>query len=66
MPNLRKNAKKSLGLLSIEETSAMLAQELADDALKEQRSSPKSGEPKAPEEPHPKAVSEEDQPKEQL
>ncbi len=61
MPNLRKNAKKSPGLLSIEETSAMLAQELADDALKEQGSSPKSSEPKAPEEPHPKAVSEEDQ-----
>ena len=61
MPNGKKNTGKKTGLLSVEETNAMLAEELADDALKEQGSSPKSGEPKAPEEPHPKAVSEEDQ-----
>ena len=61
MPNGKKNTGKKTGLLSVEETNAMLAKELADDALKEQGSPPKSAAPKAPEEPHPKAVSEEDQ-----
>ena len=60
MPNEKKNTSKK-GLLSVEETNAMLAKELADDALKEQGSPPKSAEPKALEEPHPKTVSEEDQ-----
>ena len=60
MPNEKKNAGKRKGLLSVAETNAMLAKELADDALKEQGSPPKSAAPKAPEEPHPKAVSEED------
>ncbi len=46
---------------SVEETNAALAEGLADDALKEQDSLPKSGESKAPEEPPPKAVSVEDQ-----
>ncbi len=46
---------------SVEETNAALAKELADGALKEQDSLPKSGESKAPEEPPPKAVSVEDQ-----
>ena len=61
MPNEKKNAGKRKGLLSVEETNAMLAKELADGALKEQGSSPESAESKAPEEPHPKTVSEEDQ-----
>ncbi len=61
MPNGKKNTGKKTGLLSVEETNAMLAKELADDALKEQGSPPKSAEPKALEEPHPKIVSEEDQ-----
>ena len=61
MPNGKKNTGKKIGLLSVEETNAMLAKELADDALKEQGSPPKSAEPKALEEPHPKTVSEEDQ-----
>ncbi len=43
MPNLRKNAKKSPGLLSVEETNDMLAQELAEGELKEQRLLPTSG-----------------------
>ncbi len=34
---------------SVEETNAALAKELADEALKEQESLPKSGESKAPE-----------------
>ncbi len=42
---------------SVEETNAALAKELADDALKEQESLPKSGESKASEAPPPKAVS---------
>ena len=58
MPNEKKNAGKRKGLLSVEETNAMLAKELADDALKEQGSTPNSAEPKALEEPHPKIVSE--------
>ncbi len=49
--NLKKNAKKCPGLLSVEETNAMLAQEHADDVLKEQGLLPTSGEPKAPEVP---------------
>ena len=61
MPNVKKNTGKKPGMQSVEETNAMLAQELADDAQKEQGSSPKSAESKAPEEPHPKTVSEEDQ-----
>ncbi len=61
MPNDKKNTGKKKGLLSVEETNGMLAKEFADDALKEQGSPPKSAEPKAPEEPHPKTVSEEDQ-----
>jgi len=61
MPNGKKNTGKKTGLLSVEETNAMLAKELADDALKEQGSPPKSAEPKALEEPHPKTVSEENQ-----
>jgi hypothetical protein len=61
MPNEKKNAGKKKGLLSVEETNAMLAKELADDALREQGSTPNSAEPKALEEPHPKIVSEEDQ-----
>ena len=61
MPNGKKNAGKKTGLQSVEETNAMLAKEFADDALKEQGSPPKSAEPKALEEPHPKTVSEEDQ-----
>ena len=61
MPNEKKNAGKKKGLLSVEETNAMLAQELADDALREQGSAPNSAEPKALEEPHPKTVFEEDQ-----
>ena len=61
MPNEKKNTGKRKGLLSVAETNAMLDQELADDALKEQGSPPKSAESKAPEEPHPKTVSEEDQ-----
>jgi hypothetical protein len=59
MPNEKKNAGKRKGLLSVEETNAMLDQELADDALKEQGSPPKSAESKAPKEPHPETVSEE-------
>jgi hypothetical protein len=51
MPNKKKNTGKKTSLLSVEETNAMLAKELADDALKEQGSPPKSAEPKAPEEP---------------
>jgi hypothetical protein len=43
MPNGKKNTGKKTGLLSVEETNAMLAKELADDALKEQGSPPKSG-----------------------
>ena len=39
----------------------MLAKELADDALKERGSPPKSAEPKALEEPYPKTLSEEEQ-----
>ena len=50
MPNGKKNTGKKTGLLSVEETNAMLAKELADDALKEQGSPPKSAAPKAPEE----------------
>ncbi len=61
MPNDKKNTGKKKGLLSVEETNAMLAKEFADDALKEQGSPPKSAEPKAPEESHPKTVSQEDQ-----
>ncbi len=61
MPNEKKNAGKRKGLLSVEETNAMLAEELADGDLKEQGSPPKSAESKAPEEPHPETVSEEDQ-----
>jgi hypothetical protein len=61
MPNEKKNAGKRKGLLSVEETNAMLAKELADDALKEQGSPPESAESKAPEEPHPETVFEEDQ-----
>jgi hypothetical protein len=61
MPNEKKNAGKKKSLLSVEETNAMLAKELADDALKEQGSTPNSAEPKALEEPRPKIVSEEDQ-----
>jgi hypothetical protein len=61
MPNLKKNTVKKTGLRSIEETNAMLAKEFEDDARKEQGSPPKSAKPKAPEEPHPEAVSEEDQ-----
>ncbi len=45
MPNEKKNVGKKKGLLSIEETNAMLAQELADDALREQRSALNSAEP---------------------
>ncbi len=48
-------------MLSVEETNAALAKELADDALKEQESLPKSGESKAPEASPPKAVSVENQ-----
>ena len=58
MPNGKKNAGKKTGLQSVEETNAMLAKELADE---EQGSPPKSAEPEALEEPHPKTVSEEDQ-----
>jgi hypothetical protein len=47
MPNERKNTGKKAGLLSVAETNAMLAGELADDALKEQGSPPKSAESKA-------------------
>ncbi len=61
MPNEKKNTGKKTGLLSVEETNAMLAKELADGALKEQGSPPKSAEPKALEESHPKTVSVEDQ-----
>ncbi len=61
MPNGKKNNGKKIGLLSVEETNAMLAKVLADDALKEQGSPPKSAEPKALEEPYPKTLSEEDQ-----
>jgi hypothetical protein len=46
---------------SVEETNVALAKELADDALKEQESLPKSGEAKALEVPPPKVVSVEDQ-----
>ncbi len=46
---------------SVEETIAALDKELADDALKEQESLPKSGESKAPEVPPSKAVSVENQ-----
>ncbi len=48
-------------MLSVEQTNAMLAKELADAALQEQGSPPKIAEPKAPEEPHPKVSSVEDQ-----
>ncbi len=48
-------------MLSVEETNAALAKELADEALKEQESLPKSGESKAPEVPPPTVVSAEDQ-----
>ncbi len=61
MPDGKKNTKNVSSMLSVEETNAMLAKELADDALKEQGLPPKSAEPKAPEEPHPKTASEEDQ-----
>ena len=61
MPNGKKNTGKKTGLLSVEETNAMLAKELADDALKKQGSPPKSAEPNALEEPYPKTLSEEDQ-----
>ncbi len=50
MPNLKKNAKKSSGMLSVE-ANAMLAQEHAEEELKEQGLLPTSGEPKAPEVP---------------
>jgi hypothetical protein len=46
---------------SVEETNAALAKELEDDALKEQESLPKSGEPKAPEVHPPKVLSGENQ-----
>jgi hypothetical protein len=49
MSNFKKDAKKNSGLLSIEETNAMLAQELAEEELKEQGLLPASGELKAPE-----------------
>jgi hypothetical protein len=61
MPNLRKSAKKIPGLLSVEETNAMLAQELAEGELKEHGSLPTSGEPKAPEVPLLTSVIVEDQ-----
>ncbi len=48
MSNLKKNAKKSPGMLSVEETNAMLAIEHAEEELKKQGLLPTSGEPKAP------------------
>jgi hypothetical protein len=61
MPNLKKNPKKSPGMLSVEETNAMLAQELAEEELKEQGLPHTSGQPKAPEVPPSTSVSVEDQ-----
>ncbi len=61
MPNGKKNTGKKTGSLSMEETNALFAKELADAALKEQGLTPKSAEPKALEVPHPKSVSAEDQ-----
>ena len=48
-------------MLSVEETNAMLAQEHAEDVLKEHGLLPTSGEPKAPEVPLSTSVSVEDQ-----
>jgi hypothetical protein len=61
MPNEKKDTKRSSRMQSVEETNAALARELEDDARKEQESLSKSGEPKAPEVPPPKAQSVEDQ-----
>jgi hypothetical protein len=61
MPNGKKNTNNVSSMLSVEETNAMLAKEIADDALQEQGLPPKSAEPKVPEEPHPKVASVEDQ-----
>ena len=59
--NLKRNAKKGSGMLSVEETNAMLAEELAEEERKEQGLLPTSGEPKAPEVPLSTSVSVEDQ-----
>ena len=59
--NLKENAKKGSGMLSVEETNAMLAKELAEEEQKEQGLLPTSGEPKAPEVPLSTSVSVEDQ-----
>ncbi len=48
-------------MLSVEETNAMLAAELAEEERKEQGLPPTSSEPKAPEVPLSKSVSAEDQ-----
>ncbi len=55
--NLKRNAKKGSGMLSVEETNAMLAEELAEEERKEQGLLPTSGEPKAPEVPLSTSVS---------
>ncbi len=51
MPNGKKNTNKGTGMLSVEETNAMLALEHAEAEQKEQGLLPKSGERKAPEVP---------------
>jgi hypothetical protein len=61
MSNEKKNPKQGSRMLSVEETNAALAKELAEEALKEQESLPKSSESKAPEVSPPKTVSVADQ-----
>ncbi len=61
MPSENKDTKRGSRLQSVEETNAVLAEELEDDARREQESLPQSGEPKAPEVPPPKTASVEDQ-----
>jgi hypothetical protein len=57
----KKNPKTGSGMLSIAETNAMLAKELADEALKEQGLLPTSNEPETSEVPPPTTASVENQ-----
>jgi hypothetical protein len=57
MPNGKKTTSKRTGMLSVEETNALLAEELAEDAQKEQELLPTGGDSSASEVLPPKAPS---------